>query len=170
MDERTIWLTKAERQFLAFTLPADVLWPSDEAQASALLREVPGGEVAGGPRLRALLLAMALKEDEDELPLELSASELWLLDSLLVRRDLRSEKLPDGEPLLSLATKVWRLILEIYGEELPPYLRKEVPRANDDESDQDAHQDASDAVASAQALLRSGDGEGTEDDLPAAEA
>ena len=170
MQRHTIWLTPAECQFLAYTLPSHVLWPPEEPFAGALLREVPGGEVAGGPRLRALILAMALKQDEEKLPLELSPSDLWLLDGLLLRRDLRSEKLPDGEPLLSLAEKLWRAILEIYEDELPPYLRQEERHAEPSESDQDADADASDAIASAEALLRSGDGPGASEDLPPAAA
>ena len=170
MDHYTIWLTPAECQFLAYTLPSHQLWPPEEPLAAPLLREVPGGEVAGGPRLRALILAMALKRDEESLPLELTPSDLWLLDALLLRRDLRGEKLPDGEPLLSLAEKVWRSILEVYEAELPPYLRKEGTDAKPSESDQDADTDASEAIASAEALLRSGEGPGAEQDLPPAAA
>ena len=170
MEQRTIWLTAAECRFLAFSLPADALWPPNEALAAALLQEVPGGTAAGGPRLRAMVLAMALKEDEQELPLELTPSELWLLDGLLLSRDLRSEKLPDGEPLLTLATKVWWLLLEIYDDQLPPNLRREVLHASPDDPNPDAHADADSAVASAEALLRSGDGARTEGDLPPAAA
>lgn len=173
MDRRTIRLTAAERQFLAFSLPAEVLWPADEAQASALLREVPGGAVAGGPRLRALLLATA-HDQAPELAVELSASELWLIDSVLLRHDLRGAKLPDGEPLLSMAMKVWRLILELYNDVLPTHLRQEVPDADNDHAHEDADDstdlDARDAVAGAEALLRSRDREGTADDLPPAAA
>ena len=117
-----------------------------------------------------MILAMALKEDEQELPLELTASELWLLDWLLLSRDLRSEKLPDGEPLLALATKVWRLLLEMYDDQLPPNLRREVLHASPDDPNPNAHADADSAVASAEALLRSGDGARTEGDLPLAAA
>ena len=166
MDHRTIWLTAAECQFLAFGLPSDELWPPNEAIAAPLLREVPGGEAAGGPRLRALILAMALKEDEQELPLELSPSELWLLDALLLRRDLRAEKLPDGELLLTLAHKIWAAILEVYDNELPPNLRKEATDAENRSPDEDPDQDAHEAVAGAEALLRSAEGEGAEQDLP----
>ena len=170
MEQRTIWLTAAECRFLAFSLPADALWPPSEALAAALLQEVPGGAAGGGPRLRAMILAMTLKEDEQELPLELAASELWLLDWLLLSRKLRSEKLPDGEPLLALATKVWRLLLEIYDDQLPPNLRREVLHASPDDPNPNAHADADSAVASAEALLRSGDRPRTEGDLPPAAA
>ena len=68
--------------------------------------------------------------------------------------------------MLTLAQKVWRLILEAYDEQLPPYLRPEVTDAENRESDQDPHEDASEAVASAEALLRSGEGPGAQQDLP----
>jgi hypothetical protein len=170
MEQRTIWLSAAECRFLAFTLPADALWPPNETLASALLSEVPGGEAGGGPRLRAVVLAMALKEDEEELPLELKPGELWLIDWLLLSRDLRSEKLPDGEPLLTLASKVWRLLLDIYDDQLPPNLRREVLHGSPNDPDQDTDADADDAVASAEALLRSRDRAGAEGDLPPAAA
>ena len=170
MEQRTIWLTAAECRFLAFPLPADALWPPGEALATALLQKVPGEAAAGGPRLRAMILAMALKEDEQELPLELTASELWLLDWLLLSRDLRSEKLPDGEPLLALATKMWRLLLEMYDEQLPPNLRREVLHAGPDDANPNAHADADSTVAGAEALLRSGDRPRTEGNLSPAAA
>lgn len=170
MEQRTIWLSAAECRFLAFTLPAEALWPPNETLASALLQEVPGGQAAGGPRLRATVLAMALKEDDEELPLELTASALWLLDWLLLSRDLRAEKLPDGEPLLTLATKVWRALLDIYDDQLPPNLRREVLHASPIDPNQDTDADADDAVASAEALLRSRDRSGAEGDMPPAAA
>ena len=166
MHGGTLRLDPAERQFLAYSLPADEIWPPSEG-LSPLLGQVPGGEVAGGPRLRAVLLAMMLRVDEGEQALELSLSELWLLDSLMLRRDLRREKLPDGRPLVELARKVWELIVEAYDEQLPPHLRREL---RDARTDTDAHEDASAAIASAEAILRPRHREGTGEDLSPAEA
>ena len=165
MTDVMLRIDAAERQFLAQSLAADELWPPSEALMS-LLREIPGGEVAGGPRLRALLLAMELRCGDGEAPLPLTVSELWLLDSLMIRRDLRREKLPDGRPLSELATKVWRLIVDVYEHELPLHLRREVSNAGDQDSDQDA----SEIIASAEALLRPGHRERAGEDMPPAAA
>ena len=167
MDELILRLDPVERQFLAMTLAADEVWPPSES-LTVLLQQVPGGEVAGGPHLRALLLALAVHggSEEGELPIALSPSEVWLLDSLLLRRDLRREKLADGRPLYEFASKVWELILDLYEDRLPQDLRKEAERARDE----DANQDASEIVASAEALLRSRHREGAEGDLPSAAA
>ena len=167
MNERILRLDPAERQFLAFTLSADEVWPPNES-LTVLLQQVPGGDVAGGPQLRALVLALATSggDDAGELPIALSPSEIWLLDSLLLRRDLRREKLADGRPLSDFAHKVWELILDLYEDRLPQDLRKEATRARDEDPDQDA----SEIVASAEALLRSRNREGAEGDLPSAAA
>ena len=165
MDRQILRLDPAERQFLALAIAVDEVWPPRE-DLSPLLWEVPGGAVAGGPHFRALLLTPAVRGgEEQELTLELNPSELWLLDSVLLRRDLRREKLADGRPLSELASKVWERILDVYEEVLPP-LGKKTQRARD----QDPDQDASEIVASAEALLRSRNREGTEGDLPAAAA
>ncbi len=166
MDRQILQLDPAERQFLALAVAVDDVWPPRE-DLSPLLREVPGGAVAGGPHFRALLLALAVRggDEEQELTLELNPSELWLLDSVLLRRDLRREKLADGRPLSELASKVWERILDVYEEVLPP-LGKEMQRARDEDPDPDA----SEIVASAEALLRSRHREGAEGDLPAAAA
>jgi len=167
MEERILRLDPAERQFLAYTLAADEVWPPNESLTS-LLQQVPSPDVAGGPHLRALILALALRgaETEGELPIALSPSEIWLLDSLLLRRDLRREKLADGRPLSELAHKVWALVLDVYEDRLPQDLRKEATSARDEDPDQDA----SEIVASAEALLRSRNRPGAEGDLPAAAA
>lgn len=156
-------LSRAEIEFLTYSLPAHVLWPPDEG-AMALLAQVPGGEVAGGPRLRALLLAAHLHEpagegEQERRSIRCTAAELWLFDSLLLQRDLRREKLPDGTLLVTLAEQVWRALRDLYADELPPELRRDSPHANDD-TGANAYPDAGDTIASAEALLRSRHGEG----------
>ncbi len=166
MNERQISLDPAERQFLAQAIAADETWPPRE-DLGRLLDQVPDGDHAGGPRLRATLLALALRGgDEGERTLFLSPGELWLIDTVLLRRDLRREKLPDGRPLAEFAAKIWELILDVHDQQLPHDLRKESEHAGD----QDADQDASEVVASAEALLRSRHGEGASGDLPATAA
>ena len=166
MNERQISLDPAERQFLAQAIAADETWPPREDLAH-LLDQVPDGGHAGGPRLRATLLALALRGGhEDERASELSPGELWLIDTVLLRRDLRREKFPDGRPLAELAAKIWDLILDVHEQQLPHDLRKEADHAGDE----DTNQDASEVVASAEALLRSQHGEGAGGDLPAAAA
>ena len=165
MNERQISLDLAERQFLAHAIAADETWPREDL--ARLLEQVPDGDQAGGPQLRATLLALALRGgDEGERTLELSPGELWLIDTVLMRRDLRREKLPDGRPLAEFAAKIWELILDVHEQHLPHDVRKEAEHAGDE----DADQDASEVVASAEALLRSRHSEGAEGDLPAAAA
>lgn len=162
MTTFTLMLDPEERQFLARSIGAEDLWPSSEA-ATSLLSQVPGGDVAGGPRLRVLLLAMDLRGPEEPMPLPVSVSELWLIDSLLLRCDLRREKLSDGRPLIEFAMKVWRLLLDAYEEELPQHLQKETANADEDNPhDTDAY------VAAAEAILRSRHGPGAGEDLPPA--
>ena len=165
-EYRTLRLTQAERQYFLYVISADTLWPASEAHLP-LLRQVPGGHVAGGPEFRALLLALAIRGGETEIPIEVSPSDLWLLDGVLLSRDLRREKLPDGRPALELAKKIWDLILDIYDDRLPPPLRKECDHAG---TDDDSDEDPSAIIASAEAFLRSRDHPGTGDDLPSAEA
>ena len=166
MNALPLSLDPAERQFLAQAIAADETWPPRDDLAH-LLDQVPDGAHAGGPRLRATLLALALRGgNEGERVLHLAPGELWLIDSVLLRRDLRREKLPDGRPLAELAAKVWELLLDVHAQQLPHDLRKEA----DDAGDEGTDQDASEVVASAEALLRSRHGEGAGGDLPAAAA
>ena len=124
MNERQISLDPAERQFLAHAIAADEIWPPRE-DLGRLLDQVPDGDHAGGPRLRATLLALALRGgDEGERTLELSPGELWLIDTVLQRRDLRREKLPDGRPLAEFAAKIWELILDVHEQQLPHDVQK----------------------------------------------
>lgn len=165
-------LTPAEIEFLACSIPAHALWPSEDMLS--LLRQVPNGEVAGGPHFRTALLDRLLHSgreqgaagdqgDENDPPgetvaFEMNVSELWLLDSVLLQHDLRREKLSDGAPLMELAGKIWALLLELYEEELPQ-LRKERNHAEHDTAE-DAYPNPDAAVASAEAILRSQQGEG----------
>ncbi len=162
MDEVRLSLTLSpvEVEFLAYSVAAHAVWPPDETQMS-LLRQVPDGDVAGGPRFRAVILAAAVAEEKTDLRLELTPSELWLMDSVLIQRDLRREKLSDGTPLVELATKIWLLLRDAYHEELPPHLRRERSNADDEYADEGAYPDADNAVARAEAILRSRHGEGT---------
>lgn len=165
-EYRTLLLTQAERHYLLYVIGPDTLWPASEAHLP-LLRQVPGGHVAGGPDFRALLVALAIRGGEGEIPIELSPSDLWLLDGVLLSRDLRREKLPDGRPALELAQKIWDLILDVYDDRLPPPLRKEHHHAGTDDH---PDEDPSAIIASAEAFLRSRDHSGTGDDLSSAEA
>ena len=165
MGEQQLVLTPAERQWLAYSLPADLVWPpSDDTRA--LLGQLPGLDHvrAGGPRLRVVILALEAWAGDAPSDLECTLSELWLLDSLLTRSDLRTAKLPDGTLLLTLARKVWTLLLECHEEQLPRTIREEHEHAR---SGDDPHASA-DAVASAEAILRSRNGEGASEDLPPA--
>jgi hypothetical protein len=72
----------------------------------------------------------------------------------LLQRDLRREKLSDGTPLTELAVKVWKLLRDLYEDELPLELRRERRHADDD-TGEGSYPDAESTIASAEALLRS---------------
>lgn len=159
MDEHrlTLSLTPVEVEFLAYSIAAHAVWPPDESQVT-LLRQVPDGDVAGGPYLRIALLGALVAEEPHDLELELTPSELWLIDSVLLQRDLRREKLSDGTPLVELARKVWLRLRDVYREELPPQLRREPSDAEHDDADEGAYPDPDKAIARAEAILRSRNG------------
>lgn len=167
MTDGKLWLTPSECQWLALSLPSHFTWPPSDQQLP-LLGQLPGLDhvIAGGPRLRVMVLALAESGATTPQPLECSLSELWLIDSLLLSQDLRAAKLPDGTLLLTFAKKVWTLLLEWHQEQLPAELRKEETYAQPSD-DPDAH---ADAIASAEAILRSGHGEGAGEDMPPAAA
>lgn len=155
-------LEPSEREFLARSIGSETTWPSSEA-STPLLRQVPDGTVAGGPNLRAVLLAMEMRGGDAATRLEVTVSDLWLIDNLLLSTDLRREKLADGRPLIEFAHKVWSLILEAYEDELPRQLQEETFYADNDNSS-----DPNTYIAEAEAILRSRHGPGTGEDLPPA--
>lgn len=111
----TLHLTPAECQWFAANLSPDDVWPPSDQMN--LLEE--DEKQAGGPRFRAriLSLALSLTEDDDTMvSLALSPTEVWLLDSVIVPFS-PSDKTSDGEPLRSLAEKVWRLTPPVLGDE-----------------------------------------------------
>ena len=167
MSDSRLWLSQTELEWLALALPSEATWPSAD-HLMPLLAQLPGLDhsVAGGPRLRATVLALMLRGDARPAALDLSLSELWLLDSLMVALDLRGAKLPDGTPLMTLARRVWTALLDQHEEQLPPQARKE---ERDAKPGGDADTGA-DAIASAEAILRSRHGEGAGEDLPPAAA
>jgi hypothetical protein len=163
MQQHTLVLDPSERRFLAYVLAPDERWPAAGDDGYGLYGLPEAAEIAGGPRFRALVLAMYVQGNDDNMPVPVTVSELWLLDSLLVRHDLRREKLPDGRPLTDLAHKVWDLLLDAYADELPPHLQKETSHADNDTNQAS---DANAFVAEAEAILRSRDGSRASDDLP----
>jgi hypothetical protein len=161
MDEHrlNLSLTPVEVEFLAYSIAAHAVWPPDESQVT-LLRQVPDGDVAGGPHLRIALLRALVADEPHDLHLELTPSELWLIDSILLQRDLRREKLSDGTPLVELARKIWLRLRDVYQEELPPQLGRDRSDADHDNAHEGAYPDADKAIARAEAILRSRDRKG----------
>lgn len=154
-------LTPAERAWLV-----GVVRPSEAWFFVLDSENVPTGEpqVGGGTDLRIRILALAMLDDDREAPLAVSVPELWLLDATLLRYDLRMAKLPDGQPLLTLARKIWGTLLAVYDSALPVYLRKEYrdgkPVEHEPEPGDGPDPDARDAIAGAEALLRPRDDKG----------
>jgi hypothetical protein len=145
-------LAPDERQWLAQTL--SIARGRDIADLLATDLD-PRTETAR--RFRANLLALFLNNAAEELPVKLSAAELWALDMHLMEYDLRDAKLPSGRLLAEFARKVWSLITELHRDELPPLLEKGTDDAPED-TDTD---EIADAVAEAEALLRPSDDPGT---------
>ncbi|MEZ4553303.1 MAG: hypothetical protein R3B59_05280 [Dehalococcoidia bacterium] len=147
-----LWLAPDERQWLAQTM--------------SLPRAREGGEELSGEsdprataarRFRALLLAVFLDASDEDIPVALTADELWLLDMHLMQYDLRDSKLPSGRLLSDFARKVWGQLTEIHQDELPRSLQKGTrnARANSDTDE------SADAIAAAEALLRPSEDAGT---------
>jgi hypothetical protein len=100
---------------------------------------------------------MYLDSSTDDLPVTLSPDELGLLDMHLMEYDLRDAKLPSGRLLSEFARKVWQLITEVHQDDLPPLFRKGTHHAPED-TDTD---ESADAIAEAEALLRTSEDSGT---------
>lgn len=140
-DLRLVTLTTPELQWLANTL--------SRTELGVHVNESDGVGWNALGELRRALLYEHVTVDEGEIPLPLPEWALFALDSHLCTRDLRAEKLPDGEPLRTLAEKIWRALLETNEE-----AGEEARDASDDYDPPDPDQ----ALADAEALLRSGEG------------
>jgi hypothetical protein len=148
-----LWLAPDERQWLAQTLPAT----SSREMGEVLAGGGVDPRIIAARRFRATLLAVFLDGSSEDVPLRLSPDELWLLDMHLMEYDLRDAKLPSGRLLSEFARKVWELITEAHRDDLPPLLRKEPDHAPEDaDTDESAN-----AVAEAEALLRTSEDSGT---------
>jgi hypothetical protein len=147
-----LWLAQDERQWLAHTLPA----ASNREMGEMLASGGVDPRTIAARRFRATLLALFLDGNGDELPITLSPDELWLLDMHLMEYDLRDAKLPSGRLLSELARKVWELITEVHQDDLPPLFRKGTHHASED-ADPD---ESADAIAEAEALLRTSEDPG----------
>ena len=141
-------LAPDERQWLAQTLSIARGRDVTELLATDL---DPRTETAR--RFRAQLLALFLNDTAEELPVALTAAELWALDMHLMEYDLRDAKLPSGRLLAEFARKVWSLLTELHRDDLPPLLEK----GTDDASENPHPDEVANAVAEAEALLRPSD-------------
>ncbi len=145
-------LASDERQWLAQTL--SIARGRDIVE---LLACDPDPQTATARRFRAYLLALSLSDALEELPVTLTAAELWALDMHLMEHDLRDARLPSGRLLAEFARKVWSAITELHRDELPTLLEKGTDDASEDpHPDEVAH-----AIAEAEALLRPADDPGT---------
>lgn len=147
-----LWLAPDERQWLAQTV---TLPRSRDAQEQLTGESDP--RAATARRFRVVLLALFLDDSPDELPLALTADELWLLDMHVTQYDLRDSKLPSGRLLADFARKVWDLLAEVHQDDLPRSLQKGRHDAREN-SDTD---EGADAIAEAEALLRPAEDAGT---------
>lgn len=153
MDSNAVlWLAPDERQWLAQTLSV-----SGSRDIVEVLTAEADPRTASARRFRAILLAMFLDDRTDDLPVAITAEELWALDMHLMEYDLRDTKLPSGRLLVEFARKVWSLITEVHQDDLPPLFKKGTEDARED-TDTD---EVADAVAEAEALLRPAEDSGT---------
>jgi len=140
-----LWLAADERQWLAQTMS---LPHAREAREQLSGESDPQAVTAR--RFRAVLLALFLDGSDEEIPLALTADELWLLDMHVMQYDLRDSKLPSGRLLADFARKLWSQLTEVHQDELPRSLQK---GQNDARENGDTDEGA-DAIAAAEALLR----------------
>lgn len=140
-----LWLAPDERQWLAQTIS---LPRAREAREQLSGESDP--QAATARRFRAVLLALYLDGSDEEIPLALTADELWLLDMHVMQYDLRDSKLPSGRLLMEFARKLWNQLTEVHQDELPRSLQKGLHDARED-GDTD---ESADAIAAAEALLR----------------
>lgn len=140
-----LWLAPDERQWLAQTIS---LPGAREAREQLLGESDPQATTAR--RFRVVLLALFLDGSDEEIPIALTADELWLLDVHVMRYDLRDSKLPSGRMLAEFARKLWNQLTEVHQDELPRSLQK---GRHDARENGDADESA-DAIAAAEALLR----------------
>lgn len=140
-----LWLAPDERQWLVQTLS---LPRSREAREQLSGESDPQAAIAR--RFRAVLMALFLDGADEEIPLTLTADELWLLDVHLMQYDLRDSRLPSGRLLAEFARKLWTTLTEVHRSELPRSLQK---GRNDARENGDTDEGA-DAIAEVEALLR----------------
>ena len=132
-------VTKQETLWLIDRIGSMRYWPSrGHTDAHMMAAFLPvGEEVGGGMPLRLKLVATYRKFEGSNyrtIPLEVSLTDLWLIDEVLwsVQGDLRYNYIPepdttDGKPLMTLAKRVWDLLIQEHADKLPPYLRHSSP-------------------------------------------
>jgi len=151
-SEAVLWLAPDERQWLAQT----VSLPNAREGREQLSGE-SDPQAAAARQFRAVLLALYLDGSDEDIPLALTADELWLLDMHVMQYDLRDSKLPSGRLVVEFARKLWDQLIEVHQDELPRSLQKGRHDARED-SDTD---ESADAIAAAEALLRPAEDSGT---------
>ena len=185
----TLHVTVAELQYLVDQMGSLWHWPARSAElgVDALMFIPPEKRVdpGGGPGFRLRLLALYRYSQRNDhrwptLPLELSLQEAWLIDQTLwtVQGDLTRVAFKDGQPLISLAVRVWDLLIQEHADQLPEHLRIELeaPNAGDNpatrqDPDRDALKEADAAIAAVEAAIhRSRQDKGAAEDMPTAAA
>lgn len=153
MDEQTgagrpgavLWLAPDERQWLAQTI---TLVAAREAREQLMGESDPQAAITR--RFRVVLLALHLDGSAEDIPLALTADDLWLLDMHVMQYDLRDSRLPSGRLLIEFAHKLWNHLTEVHQDDLPRSLQK---GRRDARENGDTNESA-DAIAAAEALLR----------------
>ena len=170
-------LSEAELRWLVDVVSAQHYWPPVGSPAAAQMymtipAEHRGGEGAGGPALRIRLIA-ALRQFEQvnaeypgrlhALPFDLDLQEAWLIDGLLWNiADLYTAKFRDSQLAITLARRVWDVLIAGHASQLPS---KEAPNATGDNdpripADRSALEDADAIIAALEARARASAADG----------
>ena len=94
--------------------------------------DAPVSGAAGGAELRLKLMAAYTAIQNNPLKshdVELTAAELWLLDTVLWNADYYKSKMLNGTPLIRMLAKVWTALTEHHAGMLAPNLQPDYQRA-----------------------------------------
>ena len=122
-------LTHEDAAFMVNFVPPHFRWPGN-AYDDAVLRPADREEGGGSPlRLKILAVFATARRNQNQatVSLPLTPAELWYLDRCLWGADYQIQRMPNGTPMLTLANKLWDLMLAYHEQDLPLHLRVHKP-------------------------------------------
>ncbi len=114
-----IWLTDSVGQFSQ--------WPPKGTGAASAIPEDRRTDNSLGPLFRLKLLAALRKgmrsvDAPADIDVAVSLEELWFLEAFLSQHPVRIIRIAENDYLISLAIKVWDVLIDEYRSELPENL------------------------------------------------